>query len=185
VRAPIQEVLVHRKRLLALAPVVLALSATGMSTAAASTASAPRAPQIKHVSSVVRLTDHSEADVTGTYRCWGPSDQMHLWVSVKQGGPDPTAMGSSTTVKAWYDTNISMDVKVRCDGEWHTKTVEVGRHPVANYPTDAEGTPPTRKLGYLHEGKAWVQFCLVPPSGEQFLASSSRWVTVDDGDHDS
>ena len=33
--------------------------------------------------------------VVGTYRCWG-GESIHLWVSVKQGGPDPTAEGSST-----------------------------------------------------------------------------------------
>ena len=103
----------------------------------------------------------------GQYRCWGPSDQMHLWVSVKQGGPDPTAEGSSSTVKAWYDTNISMDVRVRCDGAWHWRTVQLGRHP-----EDFTG----RDLGYLKNGKAWMQFCMVSPEG--IVASQSRWVTV-------
>ena len=37
---------------------------------------------------------------SAVYRCSAPLDQMHLWVSVKQGGPDPTAEGSSSTVNA-------------------------------------------------------------------------------------
>jgi hypothetical protein len=162
----------------------LAVGLAGVATASVADA-ATRAPQVKDLSAYATVDHHdrSVVSVRGTYKCFG-GQPIHLWVSVKQGGPDPTAMGSSTTVNAWYDTNISKDVRVRCDGEWHTKTVDVGRHPVANYPTDKEGTPPTRKLGYLHEGKAWVQFCLVPPGGEQLLASSSRWVTVHDREDD-
>ena len=38
--------------------------------------------------------------ISPIYRCSAPLDQMHLWVSVKQGGPDPTAPGSSSTVNA-------------------------------------------------------------------------------------
>jgi hypothetical protein len=94
---------------------------------------------------------------------------MHLWVSVKQGGPDPTAEGSSSTVKAWYDTNISQDVAVRCNGRWQTTTVDLGRHP-----TDFSGRP----LGYLKNGRAWLQFCLVPPDQSVLFASKSRWVNV-------
>ena len=170
----------HRFRLLLIAIVALALSFTGLSNASATSTSASRAPQVKDLGWKAELEhgNRSEAEVRAKYRCWGPSDQMHLWVSVKQGGPDPTAEGSSTTVKAWYDTNISQDVKVKCDGQWHSREVELGRHPLANYPGDSQTTPPSRRLGYLHPGKAWLQFCLVPLQDPNALASKRRWVTV-------
>jgi hypothetical protein len=173
---------VQRIRLLVVAGLVAALSMIGLSNASAA---GPRTPEIKSLGAYAQLDDHnrSEVEVRGTYRCWGPSDEMHLWVSVKQGGPDPTLEGSSATVKAWYDTNVSQDVRVKCDGKWHTRTVELGRQKLANYPDDPPNTAPSRKLGYLKEGKGWLQFCLVPPSptGDIF-ASKSRWVTVVDDD---
>jgi hypothetical protein len=87
-------------------------------------------------------------------------------------GPDPTAEGSSSTVNAWYDTNISQDVDVTCDGRWQTRTVTLGMHP-----TDFDG----RQLSQLVGGRAWLQFCLVQgpldDEGEQsVVASRSRWV---------
>jgi hypothetical protein len=96
---------------------------------------------------------------------------MHLWVSVKQGGPDPTAEGSSSTVNAWYDTNISQDVAVTCNGKWQVAKVDLGRHP-----TDFTG----RQLGSLHNGKAWLQFCLVQGTDEEtaIVASDSHWLRV-------
>lgn len=157
-------------RILIVVLLALGLSGIGL-TAASASGYGTKAPQIKSLSGIATVDryDRSIVRVKGTYRCWGPSNSMHLWVSVKQGGPDPTAPGSSETVRAWYDTNVSMDVQVRCNGVWHTKTVELGRHA-----TDFSG----RKLGFLKNGPAWLQFCLVPPSGEQFLASKSRWVSV-------
>jgi hypothetical protein len=160
----------HRLRVLVVALIALALSFTGLSTASANTGSS-RPPEIGFLSPVAWTTPWKAnvAHVIGTYRCWGPSESMHLWVSVKQGGPDPTAEGSSSTVKAWYDTNISQDVAVRCNGRWQTTTVDLGRHP-----TDFSGRP----LGYLKNGRAWLQFCLVPPDQSVLFASKSRWVTV-------
>lgn len=111
--------------------------------------------------------DPAVVRVTCTYKCFGGSP-IHLWVSAKQGGPDPTAPGSSSTVDAWYDTNVSQDVSVTCDGKWHTRTVKLG----ANAP-DFTGRP----LGLLRNGKAWLQFCLVDEQN-MLLASKSRWVTV-------
>jgi hypothetical protein len=167
---------VRPKRLLVVLLTVLGLSAAGLSSAQASTW---HPPQIKSMGAYATESGNPDVvRVTGTYKCWGKSKNMHLWVSVKQGGPDPTAPGSSSTVNAWYDTNISGDVAVICDGRFHTKTVKLGRHPVANYPGDPDGTPPTRPLGYLQNGQAWLQFCLVPVSNESFLASRTRWVTV-------
>jgi hypothetical protein len=179
-RGPSLEAPVHRLRLPIVTLVALTLSFTGLAGASASSTSTTRAPQVKDLNWKAEREGRSEVEVSAKYRCWGPSDQMHLWVSVKQGGPDPTAEGSSTTVKAWYDTNISQDVKVTCDGQWHSREVELGRHPLANKPGDTDTTPPSRRLGYLHEGKAWLQFCLVPMQDPSGLASKSRWVTVTD-----
>jgi hypothetical protein len=158
---------VRPKRLLVVLLTVLGLSAAGLSSAEASTW---HPPQIKSLGAYATESGNPEVvRVTGTYKCWGKSKNMHLWVSVKQGGPDPTAGGSSETVNAWYDTNISGDVSVICDGTFHSKTVKLGRHD-----TDFSGRP----LGYLQNGQAWLQFCLVPVSNESFLASKTRWVTV-------
>jgi hypothetical protein len=163
----------RRVRALLVVLVALALSLTGLSSAsAAPTAPAPpRAPEIGFVTPVAWTTPwHPDTvQVLGTYRCWG-GEPIHLWVSVKQGGPNPTAEGSSSTVDAWYDTNISQDVATTCNGRWQTKLVTLGRHA-----TDFGGRP----LGHLGNGKAWLQFCLV--AGEEpggLLASKNRWVQV-------
>jgi hypothetical protein len=158
---------VRPKRILVVLLAVFALCATGMASASASSW---HPPQIKSLGAYATESGNPEVvRVTGTYKCWGKSKNTHLWVSVKQGGPDPTAEGSSETVDAWYDTNVSGDVSVICDGAFHTKTVKLGRHD-----TDFSGRP----LGWLTNGKAWLQFCVVPVSNESFLASKSRWVTV-------
>jgi hypothetical protein len=163
---------VHRMRMLVVALVAMALSFTGLSAANAGGYGENRAPQIKNLGAYAYVDRHDRelVRVTGTYKCFG-GRPIHLWVSVKQGGPDPTAEGSSSTVDAWYDTNISMDVYVKCDGRWHTRTVKLGAHP-----TDFTG----RELGLLKNGKAWLQFCLVAGEDEAnaLLASKSRWVKV-------
>jgi hypothetical protein len=130
------------------------------------------APEILWTGPVALVHPGNEsATVLGIYRCSAPLDQMHLWVSVKQGGPDPTAEGSSSTVNAWYDTNISQDVAVTCNGKWQVATVDLGRHA-----TDFTGRP----LGKLTNGKAWLQFCLVQGTDEAtaIVASHSRWLAV-------
>jgi hypothetical protein len=163
---------VQRIRLLVVALLALAMSLTGLSAASAGTDAYPgQAPQIKSVYAyaTVDSSNREVARVRGTYKCFG-GQPIHLWVSVKQGGPDPTAEGSSATVKAWYDTNVSQDVWVNCDGAWHTRTVRLER-----WETDFSGRP----LGFLKNGKAWLQFCLVAGDEENsLLASKSRWVTV-------
>jgi hypothetical protein len=167
----------RRSRVLVVLLAALALLAPGLSSASAAPKAPPppRAPEIGFVTPVVWGTPWKAdtVQVVGTYRCWG-GESIHLWVSVKQGGPDPTAEGSSSTVAAWYDTNISQDVEVRCNGRWQAKTVDLGRHPT-------DFSVPGRPLGYLQNGKAWLQFCLV--AGEEgapdtLLASKSRWVQV-------
>ena len=130
-------------------------------------------PQVKWLAplAIVRSSSPDQVTVAGTYKCSAPLDQMHLWVSVKQGGPDPTAEGSSSTVNAWYDTNISQDVDVTCNGRWQHVFVKLGMHP-----TDFTG----RALTQLKTGHAWMQFCLVQGTDEAtaVVASESRWVKV-------
>ena len=40
-------------------------------------------------------------------------------VLVKQDGPDPTKEGGGSTVDTSFNTNISQDVAVTCNGHWH------------------------------------------------------------------
>ena len=151
-----------RIRLLLVLMGVIALSVTGLSTASAETPAPVRTPEIAYVAPVAWVHG-GVATVAGVYRCWGDSNSHHLWVSIKQGGPDPTAPGSSETVDAWFDTNASGDTQVVCNGRWQVRTVTL------------EGN-----FGSLRNGWAWVQFCLVPPGvGEEGpIASSNRWVYV-------
>ena len=161
------------RRLLAVTLAVVLLSLPGV--AVANAAAADLQPQIKYTApyAVIHAGDPDTVTVAGVYRCKGPAEAFHLWVSVKQGGPDPTAEGSSSTVDAWYDTNISGDTKVICDGKWQVAVVDLGA-----WAQDFTGRP----LGELENGKGWLQFCLVQ-GGESdpenvIVASSSRWLKV-------
>jgi hypothetical protein len=165
----------RRSRLLVVVLGVLALLTVGTSVASAHPTPAPRDPQVGFLSPVTWNSGHGTATVVGSYRCSPPPAGAvnHLWVSVKQGGPDPTAEGSSSTVDAWYDTNVSQDVAVTCDGRWHARTVTLGRNL-----QDFTG----RDLGRLTDGRAWLQFCLVqgppddPDGTQSVVASKSRWL---------
>jgi hypothetical protein len=129
-------------------------------------------PEIKWTGPVAVVNKSNDtATVFGIYRCSAPLEEMHLWVSVKQGGPDPTAEGSSSTVDAWYDTNVSQDVAVTCNGKWQVAKVDLGRHE-----TDFTGRP----LGELANGSAWLQFCLVQGTSEEtaIVASEGAWLKV-------
>src|SRR5690242_10637959 len=98
-------------RLVPVASGLASAAVLAVSAGAAWADTAVPAPEIGTLAAVAVVAAHGPgtAQVTGRYRCWGPSEEMHVWVSVKQGGPDPTAEGSSSTVDAWYDTNISQD----------------------------------------------------------------------------
>ena len=93
------------------------------------------------------------ARIVGVYRCFG-GQPIHLWVSAKQGGPDPSAEGAGGTpaaqggAVAWYDTNIITPAPVACDGHYHSAIVKIGQHP---------------EKALLTGGTAWIQFCLVAP----------------------
>lgn len=110
-------------------------------------------------------SDASEAFLTGTYRCYGENGV--LWASVKQGGPDPTAEGSSGTVDSWYDGHFALN----CNGRTHRVTVEVVKQ-----------TKEVGEYADLHSGRSWIQWCVTdnhfnPETGDG-LSSYSHWKSV-------
>lgn len=131
----------------------------GLALAAPAYAETP--PQVLAVPPIVIVNprDPSTATIIGVYRCYG-GQPIHLWVSAKQGGPDPSAEGAGGTpaaaggAVAWYDTNIIEADPVVCDGRPHVARVTVGQHP---------------NKAQLTSGSAWIQFCLVAPdpNGEE------------------
>ena len=143
------------------------MAATLTFTAPAAAQTTTQEPEVLYVSDVVFANPFQPdvAYVIGVYRCFG-GDPIHLWVSLKQGGPDPTAEGSGATSTSWYDTNILEPPPVTCDGRYRVAFVPVGK-----YPDKAR----------LTSGQAWMQFCLVAPGegeGEGIVASQMTWVTV-------
>jgi hypothetical protein len=147
------------RRLAAIAGVMVA-SVTFVTPAGAQTQTP--APEVFFVSPVA-FSNPLQPDVAyviGIYRCYG-GEPIHLWVSLKQGGPDPTAEGSGATSTSWYDTNILAPPPVTCDGSLRSVVVPVGK-----YPNKAR----------LTSGQAWVQFCLV--SNEGIVASQQKFIRV-------
>jgi hypothetical protein len=136
------------------AVVSVAVLLGGLAVAAPALAEDPP-PQVLAVPAVVIVNPlHPDtAKIIGVYRCFGGAP-IHLWVSAKQGGPDPSAEGAGGTpasqggAVAWYDTNIIEPAPVTCDGRYHTAIVTVGQHP---------------EKAQLTSGRAWIQFCLVAP----------------------
>ncbi|MCW2699699.1 MAG: hypothetical protein JWQ45_1234 [Blastococcus sp.] len=157
----------HRIRPLVIAAMTLALSFTGLSAASAGEGYGDKPPEVSNVARYVWADGPRDHEVVarGTYRCYGDSEAMHLWVSAKQGGSNLPGEGSGERARAWYDTNISQDVAVTCNGRWQTVDVDLGTYP---------------DKGFIRNGKAWVQFCLVSPEG--IVATMSRWVMVKGAD---
>jgi hypothetical protein len=154
-------------RLLGVAAVLAAL--LGLAAPAGAQTNTTQAPEVLFVPNVVVVNPANPdvAFIVGVYRCFGGAP-IHLWVSAKQGGPDPSAEGGGSSAAAWYDTNIIDPAPVTCDGNYHAAFVPVGRHP---------------GQGRLTSGQAWVQFCLVAPgpNGEGpdgIVASNSAFSTV-------
>lgn len=132
----------------------------GASTVAGAEEPAPSYGEVQSIASNV-VRDHVNPDiayVNATYRCDDLGAPTHLWVSGKQGGPDPTAEGSGATVDAWYDSHPTTVV---CDGNWQTQSFVINRH------TD---------LGYFDNRPIWIQFCLFP-NAEDFstLIAHYQW----------
>lgn len=130
-------------------------------------------PQVAWTGKNIHVSpDGSEAFIIGKYRCWGGRAGTHLWVSVKQGPglsePDHTGSGDA---EAWFDTNWNFEnseagLTVACDGHWH----------VTRYTLK-------REFGDLHDGTAYVQFCLFDHTGNednfpQGFAYDYSWKTV-------
>jgi len=160
------------------AAATLALAGTALPAASASAAELP-APEIAWVGQHI-VANGSDAYIQAKFRCWGGETGTHLWASVKQGGPDPTAEGSGMTSDAWYDTNYQYandpaGQTIQCDGRWHVNrfVVKLVDHP---FGTDFVS-------GKLQKGAAWVQFCVFDSSAtdDNFptgFASDSSWKTV-------
>ena len=160
------------------AAATLALAGTALPAASASAAELP-APEIAWVGRHV-VANGRDAYIQAKFRCWGGETGTHLWASVKQGGPDPTAEGSGMTSDAWYDTNYQYandpaGQTIQCDGRWHVNrfVVKLVDHP---FGTDFVS-------GKLQKGAAWVQFCVFDSSAtdDNFptgFASDSSWKTV-------
>src|SRR5664279_6164853 len=149
---------------LAVLPAVAGLTVSMAGAAAATTTTATTAPPAgRNVSArVVVSTSHpNEAYLSGSYRCSGGAV---LWASVKQGGPNPTAEGSSATVDSWYDTHVPLN----CNGAWHRLYVQVTK----------EKPNPGHPANYvrLRPGAAWVQWCVAV--NRQLVSSTTRWVRV-------
>lgn len=135
---------------IAMAAVALALPAALLAGPVDAAPATYKDPQVQWAGNV--HVDGDTATVLAKYRCWGGNNEAtHLWVSLKQGGgiDDFTAAelaemeGTSGIAEAWYDTNVTGDTALNCNGKWH-----VQRYTVA------------REFGTLKRGSAWLQFCL-------------------------
>jgi hypothetical protein len=148
--------------------VAMMTAATTVAVAAPAMAGSYQFPQAGEVAHFVPVNgQNTVARVSAEYRCYGgPGSGEHssvVWSSVKQGGPDPTAEGSSSTVNAWYDSHTPLS----CDGKWHRQVFLMQRHA-----TDFGG----RSLGKLKNGPAWLQFCITDSHGS--LSSTGQWVRI-------
>ncbi len=137
-------------RIVMAAVAALALPAALLAGPAAAAHATYRPPQVQWAGNV--HVDCNTATVLAKYRCWGGNNEAtHLWVSLKQGGgiDDFSAEqlaqmeGTSLIAEAWYDTNVTGDTALNCNGKWH-----VQRYTVA------------QEFGTLERGSAFLQFCL-------------------------
>ena len=150
------------RRLARVATVALLALTAGIMTAPVSSADTTTLPppQVAWVGDIV-VSHGSNAYILAKFRCYGGRTGTHLWASIKQGGPDPTAEGSGVLSNAWYDTNYQYandpaGQTLQCDGRWHVTPFLLKRvdHP---FGTDYVS-------GKLKTGKAWVQFCVFDSS---------------------
>lgn len=138
----------------------LALAAVTALPAGSAFAEELAPPEIAWVGDHV-VANGSNAYIQAKFRCFGGETGTHLWASIKQGGPDPTAEGSGMTSDAWYDTNYQYannpaGQTIQCDGKWHVNrfTVKLVDHPFGTGYVSGE----------LAKGAAWVQFCVFDSS---------------------
>jgi hypothetical protein len=83
----------------------------------------------------------------------------HLWVSVKQGGPDASAEGSGDSTTSWYDDHPT---PIPCDGKWHSHLYKMVLH--------GDKSPATAGR------QAWVQFCLFDNQGNPMFVQ--QWMNL-------
>jgi hypothetical protein len=121
---------------------------------------APAGPQAE-ITKVQLINNRNDALVTANYRCSGGEfgEGTHLWVSVKQGGPDPSAPESGESTTSWYDDHP----KVVCDGNWHHTSYTLDLH-----------SDKTR----AHGGQVWAQFCLFESDGDPIFVQEFRHAKV-------
>jgi hypothetical protein len=143
-----------RAALVAAAVAGSALLPAIVGTSVANAAPLPEA----EITKVQLINNRRDALVTVNYRCYG-GDGEHLWVSVKQGGPDPSAEGSGESTTSWYDDHPN----AVCDGVWHHTSYTLDLHP------DKERA---------HGAQAWVQFCLFENDGDPIFVQEWRRAKV-------
>jgi hypothetical protein len=139
---------------------VLKAAGIAASTVALVAAGAPAAtadaPQVSWTGMNINVSpDGSTAYINGKSKCDGGRDGTHLWVSVKQGENLDAEHTSSGDADAWYDTNWNFGeseagLTVDCDGHWHVTRYEL-----------------RQEFGELHDGIAFVQFCLFDSTGSE------------------
>ena len=146
-----------RAALVAAAVAGSALLPAIVGTSVANAAPVPEA----EITRVQLINNHRDALITVNYRCFGGTSNggPHLWVSLKQGGPDPSAEGSGESTVSWYDDHP----KAVCDGVWHHTGYTLDLHPDKQV---------------AHGGQAWVQFCLFENDGDSIFVQEWRRAKV-------
>ena len=113
----------------------------------------------------IDANDPTVAYVTVRYVCQG-GPGAHVWVSVKQAEsrrPESWLKeeGSGGLAAAWSHSHRN---EVTCDGQWHAATLTVDQVEWGQ--------------GELAQGQGWVQFCVIPSTGEQDIVWSMRFAAV-------
>jgi len=141
-------------KVLAVVGSAVAVAAMGAPSA---TAAAYADPEVAWTGENINVApDGSAAYIDGKYKCYGGTENTHLWVSVKQGPALDDEHTSSQYADAWYDTNWNYSeadpdgLQVDCDGRWHVTRYTL--KPV---------------FGELVDGTAFVQFCLFDSTGNE------------------
>lgn len=147
--------------ILAFAALLAAAALTG------GVASAAPAKNDVQVTGNVRIdeNDPTVAYVTARYICQG-GPGAHVWVSVKQAEsrlPENwlTEEGSGELAAAWSHSHRN---EATCDGAWHATTLTVDQVEWGQ--------------GELEQGQAWVQFCVIPTTGEEDIVWSMRFAAI-------
>ena len=144
-----------KRRILGLAVLVTALGAVTAGLAVAAPSGKLDAQVIGNVQ--IDADDPTTAQFSARYICEG-GEGAHVWASVKQAGsglPEQwlTEEGSGGRAMAEGAWSHSHRNTVVCDGRWHVDTFTVDQLEWGG--------------GELQQGQAWVQFCVIPPGGDE------------------